>query len=81
MKTQVIIVSSTFVDGAGGRIFGTTVEGQGIADAEAGIMCEGGAKSLVDASSTAMRDNIRKVAEALGNSERVRSIAKGRATR
>jgi hypothetical protein len=81
MKTQVIIVASTFVDGAGGRVFGTTVEGQGIADAEAGIMCEGGAKSLVDASTIAMKDNIRKVAEALGNSERVRSITKGRKPR
>jgi hypothetical protein len=78
MKTQVLIVASTFVDGPGGRVFGTTVEGQGIADAEAGMMCEGGAKSLVDASTIAMRDNIRKIAEALGNSDRVRSIARGR---
>lgn len=75
MKTQVLIVASTFVDGANGRVFGTTVEGQGIADAEAGMMCEGGGKSLTDASAIAMKDNIRKVAEALGNSERVRAIA------
>src|ERR1700722_14650722 len=38
MKTEVIIVSSTYVDGASGRMFGTTVEGQGIADSEAGFM-------------------------------------------
>ncbi|MCW5691776.1 MAG: hypothetical protein KIT48_05380 [Pseudolabrys sp.] len=73
MKTEVVIVASTFVDGPSGRIFGTTVEGHGIADAEAGMMCEGGAKSLVSASSIAMRDAVRKAAEALGNSERLRS--------
>jgi hypothetical protein len=78
MKTQVLIVASTFVDGGHGRIFGTTVEGQGIADAEGGVFCEGGGKSLTDASAIAMRDNIRKVAEALGNSERVRATAAGR---
>jgi hypothetical protein len=81
MKTQVLIVASTFVDGPSGRVFGTTVEGQGIADAEAGMMCEGGGKSLTDASAVAMRDNVRKVAEALGNSERVRAIAHGRRAR
>lgn len=73
MKTEVILVASTFVDGPAGRIFGTTVEGHGIADAEAGMMCEGGAKSLVTASSVAMRDAVRKAAEALGNSERLRN--------
>jgi hypothetical protein len=73
MKTEVVIVSSVYVDGSSGRIFGTTVEGQGIADAEAGIMCDGGAKSLVDASSIAMRDTVRKLAEAMGNSERLRA--------
>lgn len=78
MKTEVIIVASTYIDGPSGRIFGTTVEGQGIADAEAGLMCEGGAKSLVDASSTAMRDVVRKVAEAIGNSDRLRTAERKR---
>lgn len=73
MKTEVIVVASTYVDGASGRIFGTTVEGQGIADAEAGMLCDGGAKSLVNASSIAMRDTVRKLAEAIGNSERLRA--------
>ena len=74
MKTQVLVVASVYVDGPKGRVFGSTVEGQGIADAEAGMMCEGGAKSLNEASSTAIRDSVRKLAEALGNSERVRSL-------
>ena len=74
MKTEVVIVASTYVDGPLGRIFGTTVEGHGIADAEAGLMCDGGAKSLVHASSIAMRDAVRKLAEATGNSERLRAV-------
>lgn len=73
MKTEVVIVASTYVDGALGRIFCTSVEGQGVADSEAGFMCDGGAKSLVDASSVAMRDTVRKLVEALGNSERLRA--------
>jgi hypothetical protein len=76
IKTEVVIVASTYVDGPAGRIFGATVEGQGIADAEAGFMCDGGAKSLVNASSIAMRDAMRKIAEALGNSERLRAADK-----
>jgi hypothetical protein len=74
MKTEVVIVSSVYVDGSSGRIFGTTVEGQGIADAEAGMLCEGGAKSLDDASATSMRDTVRKLAEAMGNSDRLRAL-------
>jgi hypothetical protein len=78
MKTEVVIVASTYIDGPQGRVFGTTVEGHGIADAEAGMMCEGGAKSLVDASSTAMRDTVRKLAEAIGNSDRLRTTERKR---
>lgn len=74
MRTQVLIVASVYVDGPNGRVFGTTVEGQGVADAEAGMMCEGGAKSLTDAASIAIRDSVRKIAEATGNSDRVRSL-------
>lgn len=75
MKTQVRIVASAYVDGPRGRVFGSTVEGEGIADAPAGLMCDGGAQSLVEASSTAMRDSVRKLAEVLGNSERLRTTA------
>lgn len=73
MKTEVVIVSSVYVDGPSGRMFGTTVEGQGIADSDAGFMCDGGAKSLVAASSISMRDTVRKLGEATGNSERLRT--------
>jgi hypothetical protein len=35
--------------------------------------CNGGAKSMTDSAATATRDTVRKIAEALGNSERLRS--------
>ncbi len=73
MRTQVMVVASVYVDGPAGRIFGQTVEGQGNGDAEGGMLCEGGAKSLTESASTAMRDTVRKVAEALGNSDRIRA--------
>lgn len=73
MKTEVMLVASVYVDGSGGRIFGTTVEGRGVADAGAGLMCDGGASSLKEASSIAMRDTVRRLGEATGNSERLRS--------
>ena len=72
MKSHVLVVASVYVDGPKGRIFGTTVEGQGTADAPAGLMCSGGAKSLTKAASVAIRDSVRKLAEALGNSDRLR---------
>jgi hypothetical protein len=73
MRTQVMVVASVYVDGPAGRIFGQTVEGQGNGDAESGMLCEGGAKSLAESAATAMRDTVRKVAEALSNSDRIRA--------
>jgi hypothetical protein len=73
MRTQVLVVASVYVDGPHGRIFGQSFEGQGTGDSEAGMACEGGAKSLSDSAATATRDTVRKIAEALGNSERIRS--------
>lgn len=73
MRTQVMIVASAYVDGPNGRIFGSTLEGQGVSDGEAGLACSGGAKSLTDSAATATRDLVRKIAEALGNSDRVRA--------
>ena len=71
LKSDVIVVASTYGDGQTGRIFGTSLEGQGVAGSEAGFMCDGGAKFFVAASTIAMRDTMRKLGEALGNSERL----------
>jgi hypothetical protein len=74
MKTQVSIVASVYVDGPSGRAFDMTVEGQSTADAESGDMCIGGTKSVTDAGAAAIRDTVRKLAEALASSEKVRAM-------
>ena len=53
--------------------WGTTVEGQGHADAEAGFACSGGANGPADAAGIAIKDTVRKIGEAVSNSERVRA--------
>ncbi len=72
MATQVTMVASVSVDGQHGRVLGTTVEGQGMGNAEAGGACEGGAKAIAEAAGQAMKDAMRKIGEAVSNSERVR---------
>ncbi|MBB98298.1 MAG: hypothetical protein CML67_01990 [Rhodobacteraceae bacterium] len=72
IRTNLSLTSAVTVDGRKGRLFGQTVEGSGTSDMEAGFACEGGAKSLTAAASDAMRDNVRRVAEGIGNSPRVR---------
>lgn len=72
MVTQATMVANVSVDGGNGRIFGTTVEGQGMGNAEAGGACEGGTKALAEAAGQAMQDTMRKMGEAISNSERVR---------
>ena len=72
IRTDIALTSSVTVDGRRGRLFGQTVEGTGTADTEAGFACEGGAKSVSQSASDAMRDNVRRLAEGIGNSPRVR---------
>lgn len=70
--TEVRITASVAVDGASGRLFGQTVEGDGKGDTPAGPFCSGGADSLKKASEDALRNSVRKVAEAIGNADRLR---------
>lgn len=72
MRTEVMIVVTATVDKRSGRVFGQTVEGRGVADADAGFACEGGAKSFAEAAGIAVKDSVRRIAEDIGNSERVR---------
>lgn len=72
MRAELEIASSVVVDDRAGRVFGTTVEGDGRSESPAGLACEGGAKAISAAADDAMRDNVREVAESLGNSPRVR---------
>lgn len=72
MRTEMLVIASVYVDGPQGRIFGQTFEGQGSADAESGMACSGGAQSLANSAAMATRDVVRKMAEGLGNSDRIR---------
>jgi hypothetical protein len=72
MEAQATIVASLTVDGPKGRLLGTTVEGQGFATSESGAACSGGAKALSDAVGQGMGDTMRKLGEAVTNSERMR---------
>lgn len=72
MESRATVIASISVDGSGGRLFGQTVEGTGTATSEAGMACSGGAKSLGQAVNQGMGDTMRKLGEALANSERVR---------
>ncbi|MCQ1772884.1 hypothetical protein NOI24_16360 [Neorhizobium galegae] len=72
METQVEIAASVTVDGVNGRLLGTTVSGSGNAQSDAGVLCEGGAKSLTQSAEGAMKQTLGRLGEALTNSERVR---------
>ncbi|QCI67734.1 hypothetical protein E8M01_28040 [Phreatobacter stygius] len=71
--TEVRITASIVVDGTSGRIFGQTVDGDGRGDTDAGAFCAGGAVSLSRSSEEALRVTMRRLGEAIGNSERVRA--------
>ena len=73
MDTKATVIASVTVDGPNGRLFGQTVEGQGFATGDAGFACEGGAKALAQAAAQGMGDTMRKIGEAVSNSERVRN--------
>lgn len=61
------------VDGPGGRLFGKTFDGRGHADRPLGMLCAGGAEAVKAAAEDAQRDVLRRIAEELANSDRVRS--------
>lgn len=73
MATEVRISASASVDGPSGRLFGQSFEGVGKGDADAGLACSGGADSLRQSAERAMKEIVRKIGEAIANSERVRA--------
>ena len=72
METDVELIASIQVDGRNGRLLGQTVSGTGHFQSDAGMACEGGAKSLTESATEAMRQSLSRIGEALTNSERVR---------
>ncbi len=72
MRGRVTVSASVSVDGQKGRLFGRTFEGLGQTDSESGFACEGGGKALAAAAGRAVNNLVRQMAEALGNSPRLR---------
>lgn len=75
IETEVEVAASITVDGANGRLLGTTVSGDGMGQSDAGFACEGGSKSLVTSAEQAMKEALGRLGEALTNSDRVRTGA------
>lgn len=75
MEAEVNVTASIQVDGPDGRLLGVTVEGDGNAKMPAGFACGGGADALKQASEEAMRETVRRLAEAVANSELLRSAS------
>ena len=71
--TDVDITASVTVDRPGGRLFGKTFDGHGRADRPVGMFCAGGAEALRAAAEDAQRDVLRRIAEEIANTERLRS--------
>ncbi len=71
---RVDMVANTAVDGASGRLLGTSVEGTGASDRSGG--CPDGAAALADASEQAMKRLVTSIAERIANSPRVREAAR-----
>lgn len=65
--------ASIQVDGASGRLFGQTFDARGRDEAEAGFACSGGAESVQRSAQKSIRDLVRKLAEGVANSDRVRN--------
>jgi len=72
---NVDMAATISVDGRNGRLFGTTVEGSGNAQSDAGVMCGGAATALGEATQTAMNKLIGEMGDRLSNSTRLREAA------
>jgi len=69
---NVSLSANLAVDGAEGRLLGTTAEGFGNAQGDAGQACGGGANALGEATEKAMRQLFGQLGERLSNSPRLR---------
>jgi uncharacterized protein YbjQ (UPF0145 family) len=65
--------ASVTIDGPAGRLFGKTVDGRGHAETDAGFACSGAAEAIAQAAQDAQKDALRRLAEEIGNSERLRA--------
>ena len=72
MEADAELTVSVTVDGADGRLMGTTIEGDDDYKAQAGGACEGGATAIGKAVEAAMKETLERLGERLSNSPRLR---------
>jgi hypothetical protein len=70
--SQVELSANMTVDSSGGRVLGTTAQGSGNAQSDAGALCGGGANAVADAAQKAMKQLLGQLGERLSNSPRLR---------
>jgi hypothetical protein len=75
VDANVDMTATVTVDGRNGRLFGTTVEGSGNAQSDAGLMCGGAATALGEATQKAMDKLLAELGDRVSNSERLRNFA------
>lgn len=71
--SSVELTANMSVDGPNGRVLGTTAEGTGTAQGEAGLMCGGGADVVAQAVEKATKQLLGQLGERLSNSPRMRA--------
>lgn len=76
MDAEAQLAATVTVDSPQGRVFGTTVAGDGDDVGHAGIACEGGATAISLAAGAAFEDVLQRLGERLSNSDRVRDLGK-----
>jgi hypothetical protein len=71
ISTTIQLSASIVVDGPEGRLLGRTVEGLAERESEAGTLCSGGAASVEEASSQALRKAMQQLGETLANADQL----------
>ena len=79
VEAAVYLEIGLVVDSSAGRILGGVASGVGRASGGAGVVCEGGASVLAQASANAIRAVLGQVAERFANAPGVREVARERA--
>jgi hypothetical protein len=73
--SNVDLSANMSVDGPTGRLLGTSAEGTGHAQGEAGAFCGGGANTVAEASEKASKQLLGQLGERLSNSPRLRAAS------
>jgi hypothetical protein len=71
ISTTIQLAASITVDGPDGRLVGKTLEGMAERESDAGALCSGGAASVEDAATEAMRKLMVQLGETVANTDKL----------